>query len=218
MAFAPTWHWQIAGRIVAGVGGVLLNVLMSKMVQGNCHGDGDLCQFLAYWDSVVFVHLACDRRGKRRHHCVAADGRILRACFYSACSIIHHAFSSWISSDSPSSRMATSASNPSDAGSGNDLGLVQCRAGDRFRLRNDSTRGTGVELGGGHGERDSRPVCARRISGKIDDASGRQLFDPPDRRRGLVLSVDRDFRLRRPTFTDGLSSPSFSYMLRSDAL
>jgi MFS family permease len=32
MAFAPTWHWQIAGRVVAGVGGVVLNVLMSKMV------------------------------------------------------------------------------------------------------------------------------------------------------------------------------------------
>jgi MFS family permease len=32
MAFAPTWHWQIAGRIVAGIGGVVLNVLMSKMV------------------------------------------------------------------------------------------------------------------------------------------------------------------------------------------
>ena len=32
MAFAPAWHWQIAGRIVAGVGGVVLNVLMSKMV------------------------------------------------------------------------------------------------------------------------------------------------------------------------------------------
>jgi MFS family permease len=32
MAFAPTWGWQVAGRIVAGVGGVLLNVLMSKMV------------------------------------------------------------------------------------------------------------------------------------------------------------------------------------------
>jgi len=32
MAFAPTWGWQIAGRIVAGIGGVLLNVLMSKMV------------------------------------------------------------------------------------------------------------------------------------------------------------------------------------------
>jgi MFS family permease len=32
MALAPTWHWQIAGRIVAGVGGVVLNVLMSKMV------------------------------------------------------------------------------------------------------------------------------------------------------------------------------------------
>jgi MFS family permease len=32
MAIAPTWHWQIAGRIVAGVGGVVLNVLMSKMV------------------------------------------------------------------------------------------------------------------------------------------------------------------------------------------
>jgi MFS family permease len=32
MALAPTWGWQIAGRIVAGIGGVLLNVLMSKMV------------------------------------------------------------------------------------------------------------------------------------------------------------------------------------------
>jgi MFS family permease len=32
MAFAPAWHWQIAGRIVAGIGGVVLNVLMSKMV------------------------------------------------------------------------------------------------------------------------------------------------------------------------------------------
>jgi MFS family permease len=32
MAFAPTWPWLVAGRIVAGIGGVLLNVLMSKMV------------------------------------------------------------------------------------------------------------------------------------------------------------------------------------------
>jgi MFS family permease len=32
MAFATTWLWQLAGRLVAGVGGVLLNVLMSKMV------------------------------------------------------------------------------------------------------------------------------------------------------------------------------------------
>ena len=32
MAFAPTWEWQIAGRIVAGIGGVLLNVLMAKLV------------------------------------------------------------------------------------------------------------------------------------------------------------------------------------------
>ena len=32
MAFATTWQWQIAGRVVAGIGGVLLNVLMSKMV------------------------------------------------------------------------------------------------------------------------------------------------------------------------------------------
>ena len=31
-ALAPTWEWQVAGRIVAGIGGVLLNVLMSKMV------------------------------------------------------------------------------------------------------------------------------------------------------------------------------------------
>lgn len=32
MAFAPNWHLQIAGRVVAGIGGVVLNVLMSKMV------------------------------------------------------------------------------------------------------------------------------------------------------------------------------------------
>ncbi len=32
MAFATTWPWQLAGRLVAGIGGVLLNVLMSKMV------------------------------------------------------------------------------------------------------------------------------------------------------------------------------------------
>jgi MFS family permease len=32
MAFVPTWPGQIVGRLVAGVGGVLINVLMAKMV------------------------------------------------------------------------------------------------------------------------------------------------------------------------------------------
>ncbi|HJZ43236.1 MAG TPA: MFS transporter [Hyphomicrobiaceae bacterium] len=32
MAFLPSWSGQIAGRLVAGTGGVLLNVLMTKMV------------------------------------------------------------------------------------------------------------------------------------------------------------------------------------------
>jgi MFS family permease len=32
MALASGWPWQLAGRLVAGIGGVLLNVLMSKMV------------------------------------------------------------------------------------------------------------------------------------------------------------------------------------------
>ena len=32
MVFASIWPWQLAGRLLAGVGGVLLNVLMSKMV------------------------------------------------------------------------------------------------------------------------------------------------------------------------------------------
>ena len=32
MAFAHSWGWQLTGRLVAGIGGVLLNVLMSKMV------------------------------------------------------------------------------------------------------------------------------------------------------------------------------------------
>ena len=32
MVFASAWPWQLVGRLLAGVGGVLLNVLMSKMV------------------------------------------------------------------------------------------------------------------------------------------------------------------------------------------
>jgi predicted MFS family arabinose efflux permease len=32
MAYAPTWNAQIAGRLIAGTGGVLLNVQMTKMV------------------------------------------------------------------------------------------------------------------------------------------------------------------------------------------
>lgn len=32
MAIATGWPWQLAGRLIAGIGGVLLNVLMSKMV------------------------------------------------------------------------------------------------------------------------------------------------------------------------------------------
>ena len=32
MVFASAWSWQLVGRLLAGVGGVLLNVLMSKMV------------------------------------------------------------------------------------------------------------------------------------------------------------------------------------------
>jgi len=32
MALAPTWHLEIVGRLAAGAGGVVLNVLMSKMV------------------------------------------------------------------------------------------------------------------------------------------------------------------------------------------
>ena len=32
MAFGETWHWQIAGRLLGGAGGVLLNVQFTKMV------------------------------------------------------------------------------------------------------------------------------------------------------------------------------------------
>ena len=32
MALVPSWSAQIAGRLIAGLGGVLLNVIMSKMV------------------------------------------------------------------------------------------------------------------------------------------------------------------------------------------
>jgi MFS family permease len=32
MATGESWHWQIAGRVVAGAGGVLLNVQLTKMI------------------------------------------------------------------------------------------------------------------------------------------------------------------------------------------
>ena len=32
MAYATSWNVQIAGRLVAGVGGVMLNVQMTKML------------------------------------------------------------------------------------------------------------------------------------------------------------------------------------------
>src|SRR5690606_27356384 len=32
IALLPEWHWHVAGRLISGTGGVLLNVLMSKMV------------------------------------------------------------------------------------------------------------------------------------------------------------------------------------------
>jgi len=38
MALLPSWEAQIAGRVLAGIGGTLLNVLMSKMVTDNFAG------------------------------------------------------------------------------------------------------------------------------------------------------------------------------------
>jgi MFS family permease len=32
MTWAESWHWLVAGRVLSGIGGVLLNVLISKMV------------------------------------------------------------------------------------------------------------------------------------------------------------------------------------------
>jgi MFS family permease len=40
VALVPAWEVQIAGRLVAGIGGVLLNVLMSKMVIDRFQGPG----------------------------------------------------------------------------------------------------------------------------------------------------------------------------------
>ncbi len=40
IALVPAWEVQIAGRVVAGVGGILLNVLMSKMVIDRFQGPG----------------------------------------------------------------------------------------------------------------------------------------------------------------------------------
>ncbi len=40
VALVPAWEVQIAGRVVAGIGGILLNVLMSKMVIDRFQGPG----------------------------------------------------------------------------------------------------------------------------------------------------------------------------------
>ena len=46
MAVLPSWEAQIAGRLLAGIGGVLLNVLMSKMVT-DWFGDREIATAMA---------------------------------------------------------------------------------------------------------------------------------------------------------------------------
>jgi len=60
MALLPSWNAQIAGRLLAGVGGVLLNVLMSKMVT-DWFGDRDIATamgiFVNSWPAGIAVAL-----------------------------------------------------------------------------------------------------------------------------------------------------------------
>src|SRR5271168_230341 len=61
MALGVGWPAQLSGRLLAGFGGVLLTVLMSKMVtdwfagRENRHRDGDLREFLPFGIAIALM-------------------------------------------------------------------------------------------------------------------------------------------------------------------
>ena len=66
---APTWPILMSARIVAGTGGILLNVIIIKMVADLVHqqrdGDGDHRQFGTSRDCAGACHDTLDRQFRR---------------------------------------------------------------------------------------------------------------------------------------------------------
>jgi len=60
MAFGGSWGWQVAGRLVAGAGGVLINVQMTKMVADWCAGKEiatAMAVFVSSWPTGIALSL-----------------------------------------------------------------------------------------------------------------------------------------------------------------
>ena len=90
MAFTTSWNGQIAGRLVAGAGGVLLNVQMTKMVADWFAGKEiatAMAIFVNSWPAGIalsLLALPADRHGLRRRRGPSRRGRAdrrSRSCF-----------------------------------------------------------------------------------------------------------------------------------------
>lgn len=69
MALMPEWSMQIAGRLLAGIGGILLNVLMTKMAADWFPGR-ELSTAMAILGNAAAIRycIARGQRAKRRPH------------------------------------------------------------------------------------------------------------------------------------------------------
>ena len=80
MVLSDSWGWQIAGRLVAGAGGVLLNVQMTKMVTDWFAGREIATAMAVFVNSLARRHraVAVDAAGDRHqpgHHRRLSHGR-----------------------------------------------------------------------------------------------------------------------------------------------
>jgi Major Facilitator Superfamily len=148
MAFAPTWNWQIAGRIGAGIGGAVLNVLMSKMVMDWFAGKEiatAMAIFVNSWPAGIALCLfllpvIAAARGIVTALLLTAAfsalGFILLAAFYTVPSQAGSAASL------PAAAWPRPPRDPSNGGRWNYLGPVQCRSRNGVRFRHCPARRT----------------------------------------------------------------------------
>ena len=141
MAFGDAWHWQIAGRLVSGAGGVLLTVQLTKMVTDWFAGKeiatamGAVRQFLAGRRRALAGDLAVDRhRLGRESRVLCGLGRWSRS--QSCWLLAYQTPPAAAASAAASQRLDRQDDRRLERGRP-DLGLVQCRIRYRLQLRTD---------------------------------------------------------------------------------
>jgi Major Facilitator Superfamily len=164
MAFSSSWSGQISGRLVAGVGSVLMGVLMTKMVaglvrrQGAFDRHGHLRQLVADRHRNLAACVAADWRGPWRKRGEPRRGRPGRSWRRSSCIVL--SFSGGLYWASEIERAPRSSCGDGRGLCGIDLGPLQYRVCNDFQLWS-------VDAGGArlvdHGSGISNQRCALAV-------------------------------------------------------